>query len=283
MEENEMKKAMRKVIAVCLIAVMALSVFALTGCGNSGGGSSEKTDWEYIEDKGSIIVGLDDTFAPMGFRDENNEIVGFDIDLAKAVFKEMGLEVEFKAIDWTAKEAELASKKIDCIWNGLSVTPDRIKNMSMSKRYCANRELVMSLDDKINIKSSEELKDYKVATQADSAAADDIKADPNYDMFKDNVTEYKTYDQALLDMKAGRADVVVIDEIYAVYNNANKEKLYESEFNFGSDDYAVGFRKEDTELTEKFNEALKAVIDSGEAEKISNEWFGRNMVIYEDL
>ncbi len=277
-----MKKNMKRIVAVAMIAVLALSVFALTGCGKSGGGD-EKTDWDYIEDKGKIIVGLDDTFAPMGFRDENNEIVGFDIDLAKAVFKEMGLEVEFKAIDWTAKEAELASKKIDCIWNGLSVTPDRIENMSMSKRYCANRELVMALDDKINIKSSEELKDYKVATQADSAAADDIKADPNYDQFKDNVTEYKTYDQALLDMKAGRADVVVIDEIYAVYNNQNKEKLYESEFNFGSDDYAVGFRKEDTKLTEKFNEALKAVIDSGEAEKISNEWFGRNLVIYEDL
>ena len=277
-----MKKTMKRIVVVAMIAVLALSVFALTGCGKSGVGD-EKTDWDYIEDKGKIIVGLDDTFAPMGFRDENNEIVGFDIDLAKAVFKEMGLEVEFKAIDWTAKEAELASKKIDCIWNGLSVTPDRIENMSMSKRYCANRELVMALDDKINIKSSEELKDYKVATQADSAAADDIKADPNYDQFKDNVTEYKTYDQALLDMKAGRADVVVIDEIYAVYNNQNKEKLYESEFNFGSDDYAVGFRKEDTELTEKFNEALKAVIDSGEAEKISNEWFGRNLVIYEDL
>ena len=99
----------------------------------------------------------------------------------------------------------------------------------------------------------------------------------------DNVTEYKTYDQALLDMKAGRVDVVVIDEVYATYNNANKEKLYESEFNFGSDDYAVGFRKEDTELTEKFNEAFKKIIDSGEAEKISNDWFGRNLIIFEDL
>ncbi len=277
-----MKKSTRMIIAIGMIAMLALSVFALTGCGSSGG-EEAKTDWEYIEDKGKVIVGLDDTFAPMGFRDENNEIVGFDIDLAKAVFAEMGLEVEFKAIDWTAKEAELASKKIDCIWNGLSVTPDRIKNLSMSKRYLANRELVMSLDEKINIKDATELKNYKIATQADSAAADDIKAHELYEEFKDNVTEYKTYDQAILDMKAGRVDVVVIDEVYATYNNQNKEKLYESEFNFGSDDYAIGFRKEDTQFTEKVNEALKAVIDSGEAEKISNEWFKRNMVIYEDL
>lgn len=277
-----MKKTMRKAIALSLIAVLAMSVMMLTGCGKKSD-DAKKTDWEYIEDRGKVIVGLDDTFAPMGFRDKDNNIVGFDIDLAKATFKEMGLEVEFKAIDWTAKEAELSSKKIDCIWNGLSVTPDRIKNLSMSKRYCANRELVMSMDKNINIKSAEELKNYKIATQADSAAADDIKANELYDEFKDNVTEYKTYDQALLDMKAGRIDVVVIDEVYATYNNQNKEKLYESEFNFGSDDYAVGFRKEDTELTEKFNEALKAVIDSGEAEKISNDWFKRNLVIYEDL
>ena len=277
-----MKKTMRKAIALGLIAVLAMSVMMLTGCGKKSD-DAKKTDWEYIEDRGKVIVGLDDTFAPMGFRDKDNNIVGFDIDLAKATFKEMGLEVEFKAIDWTAKEAELSSKKIDCIWNGLSVTPDRIKNLSMSKRYCANRELVMPMDKNINIKSAEELKNYKIATQADSAAADDIKANELYDEFKDNVTEYKTYDQALLDMKAGRIDVVVIDEVYATYNNQNKEKLYESEFNFGSDDYAVGFRKEDTELTEKFNEALKAVIDSGEAEKISNDWFKRNLVIYEDL
>ena len=277
-----MKSNFKRIVALALVAVLAVSAFALTGCGKKDGGD-KKTDWEYIEDKGKIIVGLDDTFAPMGFRDKDNNIVGFDIDLAKATFKEMGLEVEFKAIDWTAKEAELSSKKIDCIWNGLSVTPDRIKNMSMSKRYCANRELVMSLDKSINIKDASELKNYKIATQADSAAADDIKANELYDEFKDNVTEYKTYDQALLDMKAGRVDVVVIDEVYATYNNANKEKLHESEFNFGSDDYAVGFRKEDTQLTEKFNEAFKKIIDSGEAEKISNDWFGRNLVIYEDL
>ena len=279
-----MNRTFKRVLAVSLIALLAVSAMMLTGCGKKEeGGDAKKTDWEYIEDKGTIIVGLDDTFAPMGFRDKDNNIVGFDIDLAKATFKEMGLEVEFKAIDWTAKEAELASKKIDCIWNGLSVTPDRIKNLSMSKRYCANRELVMSMDKNINIKDPKELKNYKIATQADSAAADDIKAHELYDEFKDNVTEYKTYDQALLDMKAGRVDVVVIDEVYATYNNQNKEKLYESEFNFGSDDSAVGFRKEDTQLTEKFNEALKAVIDSGEAEKISNDWFQRNLVIYEDL
>ena len=85
-----MKKTMKRIVVVAMIAVLALSVFALTGCGKSGGGD-EKTDWDYIEDKGKIIVGLDDTFAPMGFRDENNEIVGFDIDVANEVCDRLGI------------------------------------------------------------------------------------------------------------------------------------------------------------------------------------------------
>ena len=87
-----MNKTFKRILAVGLIAAMALSVLMLTACGKKEGGDA-KTDWDYIEDKGTIVVGLDDTFAPMGFRDDNNEIVGFDIDLAKATFKEMGLKV----------------------------------------------------------------------------------------------------------------------------------------------------------------------------------------------
>ena len=82
-------------------------------------------------------------------------------------------------------------------------------------------------------------------------------------------------------MKAGRIDAVAIDQVYAIYNNANKDRLYQSDFNFGADYYAVGFRKEDKETTKKFNEALKKVIDNGQAEEISQKWFGTNMVVFE--
>ena len=121
----------------------------------------------------------------------------------------------------------------------------------------------------------------KVGTQADSAALDALKADKNYDKFKDNVKEYDTYDEAILDMKAGRIDVVAIDEVFAIYNNANNDKLYESDLNFGADYYAIGFRKDDKELTNKVDEALQAVIDNGEAAKISKKWFGKDLVVLE--
>lgn len=262
-----MKKFIYLMTTIALVAGMAL----LSGCGSS----KEATDYAYIEDKGALTVGLDDTFAPMGFRDKDDNLVGVDIDLAKAVGKKLGIKVEFQPIDWDAKEAELKSKNIDCVWNGMSATKDRQKSMTLSNKYFNNKILVMSLDKGINIKSSADLKNYKVGTQADSAALESVKADKNYDSFADNVSEYPTYDEAILDMKAGRIDVIVIDEVYALYNNKNKTKLYQSDFDFGSDKYAVGFRKEDKELAVKVNDAIQECIDDGTADKISEKWFGK--------
>ena len=267
----------RKILALVLVCVIAGTMGLLTGCG----AGESKTDWEYIKDKGTLVIGLDDTFAPMGFRDKDNKLVGFDIDLARAVGKELGVKVKFKPIEWKAKEAELKSKNIDCIWNGMSATPDRQKSMSLSKKYLENKILVMSLNPSLNIKIADELKNYKIGTQAGSAALEAIQKNSKYDEFKDNISEYDTYDQAILDMKAGRIDAVAIDQVYAIYNNANKDRLYQSDFNFGADYYAVGFRKEDKETTKKFNEALKKVIDNGQAEEISQKWFGTNMVVFE--
>ena len=271
---------MRRTIKNTVLAAVALTMtLGLTACG--GGSSDELTDLAYVEDKGTLVIGLDDTFAPMGFRDEDNELVGLDIDLAKAVGEQMGLEVEFQPIDWKAKEAELEAKNIDCVWNGMSATEDRQESMSLSNKYLENRILLMSYDDSVNVTSVEQLKDMKIGTQADSAALEAIQKNEAYDTFKDNISEYDTYDAALLDLKAGRVDVVAIDEVYAIYNNQNKERLYESDFNFGADYYAVGFRKEDTELTAAFNDALEAVIEEGEAAEISDKWFGKNLIVFE--
>ena len=104
----------KKLLCAAMIMIMVLGTLVMTGCG----GSSDKS-----ADKDTLVVGLDDTFAPMGFRDENGDLVGFDIDLANAVGKELGMKVEFKPIDWDAKEIELESGTIDCVWNGMSVTP----------------------------------------------------------------------------------------------------------------------------------------------------------------
>nr|WP_298876190.1 amino acid ABC transporter substrate-binding protein [uncultured Mogibacterium sp.] len=273
MNGKMMRKRVAKFIALMLSVIAAI---ALAGCG-----TNSTSDLEYVKNKGTLVVGLDDTFAPMGFRDKDDNLVGFDIDLAKAVAKKMGLKIKFQPIDWSAKEGELKSKNIDCIWNGMSATSDRQKSMSLSKKYLKNRILIMSLDPNVKVNSAEDLKNIKIGTQADSAALEAIKKSDNYKDFKGNVSEYKTYDEAILDMKAGRIKAVAIDEVYALYNNENKDRLYESPFNFGADYYAVGFRKGDKKLTKAFNKAFKEVIDSGEAQKISEKWFGKNLVVFE--
>jgi polar amino acid transport system substrate-binding protein len=266
----------KRIAAVATAALLLVTSLVLAGCGG------EKTDWEYVKDNGELVIGLDDTFAPMGFRDKNDKLVGFDIDLARAVCKEMGVKATFKSIDWDAKESELNSKKIDCIWNGMSATEERQKNMSLSNKYLNNKIIIMSLKKDVNVKSVNDLKDRKIGTQAGSAALEAMEGSKDYSSFKDNVKTYKSYDNAILDMKAGRLDCIVIDEVLGEYKNNNmKETLYVSDYNFGDDFYAVGFRKDDKELTKKANEALKATIDDGTAAKISKKWFGKDIVVFE--
>jgi polar amino acid transport system substrate-binding protein len=246
-------------------------------------GETAYAGWDYIVNNGKIVVGLDDTFAPMGFRDEANNLVGFDIDLAKAVGEILGVTVEFKPIDWNSKEMELSSKKIDCIWNGMSATAERQASMSLTNKYLNNRIVIMTLNADVKIASIEDLANYRVGTQAGSAALDAIKAnEAYYNANQDNITEYPTYDEAILDMETGRIDCIVVDEVLGEYKNSKREsKLTLCEYNFGDDFYAIGCRKEDTGVSAKINEAIATLIENGKAAEISNNWFGKNIVINE--
>ncbi|MEG0663035.1 MAG: transporter substrate-binding domain-containing protein, partial [Anaerovoracaceae bacterium] len=201
---------MKKLLIASLLGVLLVSGLVLTGCGNKDKEANTATDWDYIEKNGEIVVGLDDTFAPMGYRDENDELVGFDIDLANAVGKELGVKVNFKPIDWDAKDLELSSKKIDCIWNGMSATPERQEAMSLSNKYINNKIILMSLDEKVKVASAKDLANYNIGTQADSSALEMLKANEESASFMGKVSEYKTYDEAILDMKAGRVDCIAI-------------------------------------------------------------------------
>lgn len=289
---------MKKTLSVLLAAALA---FALSACGGtassaaastaaSAAGSSAaastgssaagySTSLADIKAKGKLIIGLDDTFAPMGFRDENNNLVGFDIDLATAVCKELGVEPVFQPIDWDAKELELSTGKIDCIWNGMSITPERKEGMSLSDPYLNNRIIIMT-NKGVTITSKEDLANYNLGTQADSSALETIKSDPVYDKIKDKITEYKSYDQVIMDMQAGRLDAMIVDEVLGQYKNTQLGNIFAvSDVNFGEDLYAVGFRKSDTELTQAVNAAIKTCEDNGSAAEISNKWFGADVLV----
>lgn len=273
----------KKFLVLLTIMVLMIGTVAMTGCGSSTTETSgEDTSWTYVEEKGELIVGLDDTFAPMGFRDEDNNLVGFDIDLANAVGEQLGVKVKFQPINWDSKELELESKNIDCIWNGMSATPERMESMSLSYKYLNNKIIVMALDDSVTVTKAEDMANYNIGTQADSAALETMKANDAYDTFADNITEYDTYDQALMDMQAGRLDCIVVDQVLGEYKNSKlKEKMIVCDYDFGDDYYAIGFRAGETELTNKVNDAIQALIDDGTAAEISNDWFGKDIVVFE--
>lgn len=99
-----------------------------------------ESDWEYIKNKGTLVVGIT-YFAPMNYKDENGELIGFETEFAKAVGEKLGIKVVFQEIDWNAKETELASKNIDCIWNGMTITEERAENMQISIPYMENKQV----------------------------------------------------------------------------------------------------------------------------------------------
>ncbi len=171
---------------------------------------------QYILDKGTLILGLDENFPPMGYRDsETGKIVGFDISLAEEVCSRLGVKLETQPIDWNSKELELSGKTIDCIWNGFSINPERTEEMFMSKPYVANAQVIIVAEDS-PIKTKADLAGKKVAVQAGSSAVEAIKNDTaTYDAimnggelveFADNITAY-------LDLKAGRVDAFVVDKV----------------------------------------------------------------------
>lgn len=130
---------MKKLLAI----FMLLAMLVTAGCG----GSDKQAPAKKADNKAKIVVGLDDNFPPMGFKDEKNQITGFDIDLAKEVAKRLDRPVEFKAIDWSSKEAELKSKRVDILWNGLDITEKRKENMMFSDPYMENRQVVFLQKD----------------------------------------------------------------------------------------------------------------------------------------
>ena len=225
-----------------------------------------------------IVVGLDDNFPPMGFRDEKNELVGFDIDMAREAAKHMGLAVEFKPIDWNAKEVELNSKRVDALWNGLTITEERKKNINFTSPYMENHQIIV-VKSGSPLKTKADLAGKSIGIQDGSSAVDAVMREPEIarsfkqlKKFSDNVT-------ALMDLGTGRLDAVVVDEVVGRYYIAKKPDMYiVLEDNFGTEEYGVGVRKEDQVLLEKLQKALDTMKQDGTSARIATQWFGKDII-----
>ena len=276
-----MKRNLILILLLCFSLTMVLS-----GC-NSTKNDAEKTpapaqtdtSWQDIQDKGYFVMGLDDAFPPMGFRDEKNEIVGFDIDLAKEAAKRLGVDVKFQTIVWESKLEEINSGNIDVIWNGFSVTPERQKEYLFTKPYIKNRQVIVVTADS-PIKTKADLEGKKIGIQAGSSAQDAVMADKaTYELIKDNLFEFDDNVMAMKDLKGGGLDAVVVDIIvgkYYVSKHPGEYKFLQEDF--GAEDFAVGLRITDKAFLAEMNKALDDMKADGTASEISNKWFSEDII-----
>ncbi|MBK7955484.1 MAG: amino acid ABC transporter substrate-binding protein [Candidatus Accumulibacter sp.] len=224
-----------------------------------------------------IVVGLDDNFPPMGFRDKENKLVGFDIDLAREAAKRLGTEVEFKPIDWNAKEAELNGKRVDVLWNGLTITEQRKANIAFTTPYLENRQIVV-VTAKSPIKSKADLVGKVVGLQDGSSAVEAVEKDGAAKSVKE-IKKYGDNVAALMDLSTGRLDALVVDEVVGRYYLSKKPGEYVVlEDNFGTEEYGVGVRKDDGELLAKLQKTMDEMKKDGSAGRISTQWFGKDIV-----
>ena len=225
---------------------------------------------------GTLIVGFDQDFPPMGFVGDNGEYTGFDLDLAKEVASRLGLEYKAQPIAWDSKDMELESGNIDCIWNGFTIT-GREDDYTWTTPYMANKQVFVVANDS-DIKSQADLAGKVVEVQADSSAEAALKENQDLANTFGQLLTTPDYNTAFMDLEQGAVDAVAMDVIVAGYQikqrNADFKILDDS---LSEEEYGVGFKKGNTELRDKVQEALEEMAADGTLAKISDEWFGEDV------
>lgn len=277
---------MKKLLALFLALTVSVGITAC-GQGNQSASSAENKDesWSKIQKAGTLVLGLDDAFPPMGYKDtKTGEIIGFDIDLAKEASKRLGVTLKLQPIDWNNKQAELDNGNVDCLWNGFSKTPERAKAMALSIPYMSNNQIIL-VKTSSTFHSLKDLSGKVVGVQSDSSAETALNAVENKEFkgsLKD-IVKIDDYTKAILEIQNGTIDAISIDEIVARFYLNNQPDAFRILDNGGTpislaaEDYVIGMRKDDTALKEKVDETLKAMAKDGTMKKISEKWFGEDV------
>jgi polar amino acid transport system substrate-binding protein len=232
-----------------------------------------------VKQKGKLVLGLDDAFPPMGFRNDDNQIVGYDIDLAKEVAKRLGVQLVPQPIDWNAKEQELNTGKIDCIWNGFTITDERKQAMAFTRPYLKNAQVVV-VKKGSPYTTLASLEGKKVGLQAGSSAAGALEAAKEFRASLGEVIEFKDNLTALMDLEVRGVDAVVMDHILAQDNikRSGKPFVILSE-SLAPEVFGVGFRKNDLALRDAVQGALEAMAKDGTVAKLTKQWFGSDISV----
>lgn len=279
------KKMKKRVLAGICVALMSLSIVA---CGSeeatnntteqaSTEGSeavTDDSDLEYIKGKGTLIVGITD-FAPMDYKDDNGEWIGYDADLAKKVAESLGVEVEFVEIDWDNKILELQNKSIDVVWNGMTLTPEVTNAMECTDPYLNNAQVVVVSSDKAaEVTTVEEAAQLSFAVESGSAG--EAAAEEN----GFNYVAVKSQADAVMEVSAGTSDACIIDLLMAgamVGEGTSYDSLTHT-VELTTEEYGIGCRK-GSDLAAYINDELKALYEDGTMEEIANTYGVQDAII----
>lgn len=225
---------------------------------------------------GTFTVGFDQDFPPMGFVGEDGEYTGFDLELAQETAKRLGLTYVAQPIAWDAKNMELESGNIDCIWNGFTMT-GREDEYTWSEPYMENSQVVVVMEDS-GIETLEDLAGKIVEVQADSSAEAALKEMPDLTSTFGTLQTTPDYNTAFMDLEMGSVDAIAMDVIVAGYQMQEREGSFKIlEESLASEEYAIGFKKGNTELCEKVQKTLEEMAADGTMAEISEKWFGEDI------
>ena len=272
---------MKKLLALLLCAAMVLS---LAACGTEAASSAAPeasgasaasvaeapaadSDLAYIQGKGTLVVGITD-FEPMDYKDESGNWIGFDADMASAFAESLGVKAEFVEIDWDNKIMELDGKTIDCVWNGMTLTPEVTSSMDCSKAYCNNAQVVIVPKDVADqYQDADSVKELNFAAEAGSAGEAEVTA------LGASCTPVKTQADALMEVAAGTSDAAVIDSLMAAAMVGEGTSYADLTYTVGlnSEEYGVGFRK-GSDLVSALNDFFAASYKDGSMMKTAETY-----------
>ena len=267
---------MKKILALTLAVIMAAAM--LVGCSskpaeNSAAPAEAQTesDLAYITNKGKMTIGMT-IFAPMNYYDENNELIGFEVDFGKAVCEKLGVEPEFVEINWDAKEVELNAKNIDCIWNGMTITDERKANMSISNPYMTNKQVMVAKKDKADA-YKESAAGALVVAEAGSAGEELATGDA---FFADaDFTAVDSMAKALMDVASGTSDIAIVDYVTSIGSIGEgtdyEDLVVVDAADFSPEEYGIAFRK-GSDTTAKVNEVISELVADGTLAEIAAKY-----------
>lgn len=263
-------KIFKKVMVLVFVVGMTLG---LSACGNS----SKSSDAASKNDDSVLVVGFDQNFPPFGYKNKKGKFVGFDIEAAKACAKEMGVDIKLQPIDWDSKDMELESGTIDCIWNGFTIN-GREKKYTWTEPYMNNYQVFVVKSDS-GINTIADLKDKNVEVQKESSAETAINDDKDLKASFAQYTSVADYNTAMMDLDSGAADAVAMDYFVALDQTKGKDQFKILDEKLSQEQYAVGFEKGNTKLRDQVQKAMKKMVKDGTYAKLSEKYFGENVVV----